>query len=79
VTPSRATPSASGATFARLDLITVPLGEELVAAAADARADLGCSLYDAFSAGLARLLEAPLYSADARAHGAYPGVRLITA
>ena len=65
--------------LARLDLITVPLGEELVAAAADARAGLGCSLYNAFSAGLASLLEAPLYSADARAHGAYPGVRLIGA
>ncbi|MBE0416750.1 MAG: type II toxin-antitoxin system VapC family toxin [Coriobacteriia bacterium] len=63
--------------LARLDLITVPLGEELVAAATDARADLGCSLYDAFSAGVASLLGAPLYSADARAHGAHPGVRLI--
>lgn len=65
--------------IARLDLITVPLGEELVAAAADARTALGCSLYDAFSAGLATLLEAPLYSADARAHAAHPGVRLIGA
>jgi len=65
--------------IARLELITVPLGEELVSAAADARADLSCTLYDAFSAGLATLLEAPLYSADVRAHGAHPGVRLITA
>ncbi|MFU8890806.1 MAG: type II toxin-antitoxin system VapC family toxin [Anaerosomatales bacterium] len=65
--------------LARLELITVPLGEELVAAAAEARASLGCTLYDAFSAGLATLLEAPLCSADVRAHGAYPGVRLITA
>jgi predicted nucleic acid-binding protein len=61
----------------RLDLVTVPLGEELVAAAAGARTSLGCTLYDAFSAGLAALLEAPLYSADVRAHGAHPGVRLI--
>lgn len=60
-----------------LDLVVVPLGDELVGAAARARATLGCALYDAFSAGLAELLEAPLYSADARAHGAYPGVRLL--
>jgi predicted nucleic acid-binding protein len=60
-----------------LDLVTVPLGDELVSAAADARTALGCSLYDAFSAGLATLLGAPLYSADARAHSAHPGVRLI--
>lgn len=65
--------------LARLELITVPLGDELVAAAAEARANLGCTLYDAFSAGLATLLQAPLYSADVRAHGAHPGVRLITA
>ena len=65
--------------LARLELITVPLGEELVAAAAGARTSLGCTLYDAFSAGLATLLEAPLYSADVRVHGAHPGVRLIGA
>ena len=61
----------------RLDLVTVPLGEELVRAAADAREALGCALYDAFAAGLATLLDAPLYSADARAHGAHPEVTLI--
>lgn len=65
--------------LARLELITVPLGGELVAAAAHARAELGCTLYDAFSAGLATLLEAPLYSADARAHAGYERVRLIGA
>ena len=61
----------------RLDLVTVPLGEELVGAAAHARESLGCAPYDAFAAGLATLLDAPLYSAEARAHGAHPGVRLI--
>ncbi len=60
-----------------LDLVTVPLGDELVGAAAGARTALGCALSDAFSAGLAYLLEAPLYSADVRAHGAQPGVRLL--
>lgn len=63
--------------LASQELITVPLGCELVAAAMKARAQLGCSLCDAFSAGLADLLGAPLYSADARAHGAHPRVRLI--
>ena len=61
----------------RLDLVTVPLGAELLGAAVEVRATLGCSLYDAFSAGLADLLEAPLYSADARAHGRHPRVRLL--
>ena len=48
-----------------------------VEAAARVRAQIGCTLYDAFSAGLAQLLDVPLYSADARAHGHLPGVRLI--
>lgn len=60
-------------------LATVPLGEELVGAAADAAERYGCALYDAFAAGLADLLDAPLYSADARAHGAHPQVRLVGA
>jgi predicted nucleic acid-binding protein len=56
----------------RVDIVTVPLGVELVEAAAAARVAYGCSLYDAFAAGLADLLGAPLYSADARAHGTHP-------
>ncbi len=62
----------------RVDLAVVPIGETLVAAAARQRDTLGCSLYDAFSCGLAELLDAPLYSADARAHGDFAGVRLLT-
>lgn len=65
--------------LSRFGLVTVPLGDELVSAAAAQRLTLGCSLYDAFSAGLADLLEAPLCSADARAHGAHPRVRLVGA
>jgi len=65
------------ADIAALELVTVPLGDELVRAAVRAREALGCSLYDAFAAGLATLLEAPLCSADARAHAAHPGVVLI--
>lgn len=60
-----------------VDLAVVPLGDELVAAAAAQKQALGCSLYDAFSAGLAQLLSAPLCSADERAHGAFPGLRLV--
>ena len=61
----------------RLELVTVPLGEELLQAAVSFRAAQGCSLYDAFSAGLADLLDAPLFSADARAHGGHARVRLV--
>lgn len=60
-----------------LELIAVPLGTELVEAAADLRSRFGCTLYDGFSAGLAMLLEASLYSADVRAHGRLAYVRLI--
>jgi predicted nucleic acid-binding protein len=61
----------------RLELVTVPLGDELLAAAVRFRAMHGRSLYDGFSAGLADLLDAPLYSADMRAHGQHARVRLI--
>lgn len=60
-----------------LDLAVVPPSTDLVAAAAQQREALGCSPYDAFAPGLASLLRAPLISADERAHGSYPGVRLI--
>jgi predicted nucleic acid-binding protein len=63
----------------RLDLATVPLGDELVGAAVSAAERLGCALYDAFAAGLSDLLDAPLYSADERAHGKHPRVRLVGA
>lgn len=58
-------------------LANVPLETDVVHAALDASARLGCALYDAFPAGLSDLLDAPLYSADARAHGAHPRVTLI--
>lgn len=61
----------------RLELVTVPLGDELVQAAVSVRREYGCALYDAFSAGLADLLDAPLYSADARAHGSHPRAKLL--
>lgn len=63
--------------LARLDLITTPPGDELISAAAAIRSECGCSLYDAFSAGLARLIGAELYSADGHAHAMLPGVTII--
>ncbi|MFA5844517.1 MAG: type II toxin-antitoxin system VapC family toxin [Coriobacteriia bacterium] len=60
-------------------LAVVPLGERLVGAAAQQRYRLECSLYDAFSAGLASLLNATLYSADAKAHGRFERVRILDA
>lgn len=53
------------------------LDDALMREALDVRARLGCSLYDAFSPALAGMLDAPLYSADRRAHAAWPGVVLI--
>ncbi|MBA4370274.1 MAG: hypothetical protein C0418_01695 [Coriobacteriaceae bacterium] len=58
-------------------LNAVPLTHEVVSEAAAQCEALGCSFYDALSPALASLLGGELVSADARAHGAYPGVRLI--
>ena len=55
----------------------VPLTEEVVVEAAEQCAALGCSFYDALAPACATLLGATLASADARAHGSYPGVLLI--
>jgi predicted nucleic acid-binding protein len=38
---------------------------------------LGCSLYDAVAPALAESLDAPLVSADRRAHALWPGVTLL--
>jgi predicted nucleic acid-binding protein len=55
----------------------VPLTDEVVREAAAQGDLLGCSFYDALAPAVASLLEATLVSADVRAHGAYPGVRII--
>jgi len=39
--------------------------------------ELGCSLYDAVAPALAQQLGVTLVSADRRAHGDWPGVRLV--
>lgn len=60
---------------ARLDI--VPLTDEVVREAAVQCDRLRCSFYDALAPAVASLLDATLVSADAKAHGAYPGVELI--
>lgn len=61
---------------ARLSVIT--LDSTLSLAAIEQCRGLDCTYYDALAPALAMLLEAPLYSADARAHARYPGVRLVS-
>lgn len=55
----------------------IPLTTEVIAEAARQCDALGCSFCDALAPACAVLLDATLASADARAHGAFPGVHLI--
>ena len=55
----------------------IPLTTEVIAEAAAQCESLGCSFYDSLAPACAVLLDATLASADARAHGAFPGVLLI--
>jgi predicted nucleic acid-binding protein len=63
--------------FAETRMRRVAPDDRLIRAAMEQSTLLGCDLYDAFPAGLAALLDAPLYSADAKAHGGFPGVVLV--
>lgn len=58
-------------------LDVVPLTDDVVREAAVQCEALGCAFYDSLAPAIASLLGATLVSADARAHGGYPGVRLI--
>ncbi len=49
------------------------VGDSLMRDALDIQERYGCALYDAVAPALAAELEAPLYSADRRAHGSWPG------
>ncbi len=60
----------AGIAIRRLDL-------ELLLAAVEECDYLHCSFYDSLAPALASLLDAPLYSADRRAHADYPGVVLL--
>ena len=55
----------------------IPLDDAVIAEAARQCDALGCSFYDALAPACAVLLDVTLASADARAHGAFPGVHLI--
>lgn len=55
----------------------LPLTDDIVTEAARQCDALGCSFYDALAPACAVMLDATLASADARAHGAFPGVLLI--
>jgi predicted nucleic acid-binding protein len=55
----------------------VPLTDAVVREATVQCERLGCCFYDSLAPAVASLLGATLVSADSRAHGAYPGVRLI--
>jgi predicted nucleic acid-binding protein len=58
-------------------LIAIGLDDRLAAAAFAQCEVLGCSFYEALAPALAEQLGATLYSADARAHAGFSGVRLI--
>jgi predicted nucleic acid-binding protein len=55
----------------------VPLDADLVREAAAQCAALGCSFYDSLAPAVAARFDATLVSADARAHGGFPGVRIV--
>lgn len=59
------------------DLTTVGLDDGVVEAAFALCGELRCTFYDALAPAIARRLDAPLYSADARAHAAYSHARLL--
>jgi predicted nucleic acid-binding protein len=63
--------------FADSGIKRVPPDDALIGAAIEMSTVLGCDLYDAFPPALASMLDAPLYSADRRAHGRFPGVVLV--
>jgi predicted nucleic acid-binding protein len=52
-----------------LDVRVAGIDDDLMHSALDLSGDLGCTLYDAMAPALAERLDAPLYSADRRAHG----------
>jgi len=56
----------------------VPLTDEVVGEAARQCELLDCAFYDALAPACAALLGGTLVSADERAHGAFPGVLVVT-
>lgn len=63
--------------FKSVGLVTVPPVAPVLEATLDQAAALGCDFYDACAPAIAVLLDAELFSADKRAHAAFPRVTLI--
>lgn len=63
--------------FERAGLITVPPVVPVLRETLQQASALGCDVYDACAPAIASLLGADLYSADRRAHAAFPDVTLI--
>ena len=61
----------------KADLTSIGLDDAVANAAFDQCRLLGCTFYDSLAPALAHLLDATLYSADARAHAGFPDVVLI--
>jgi predicted nucleic acid-binding protein len=73
-------PSAVPDAWRRIDAAVtaiVPLDADLVREAATQCAALGCSFYDSLAPAVAARFDATLVSADAKAHGGFPGVRIV--
>jgi len=62
---------------ARDEILVIGADAEFLRRALDVCERLDCTVYDAAAPALAELLDAQLVSADRRAHGAFPGVRII--
>ncbi|MCE5203017.1 MAG: hypothetical protein ABFC80_00230 [Coriobacteriales bacterium] len=58
-------------------IVSVPPHERVTDASLEQADRLGCDVYDACAPAVATLLDAPLYSANRRAHAACPGAVLI--
>lgn len=67
----------AAALFFTAGIVTVPPVAHVLQSTLDQAEALGCDFYDACAPAIASMLNAELYSADRRAHAAYPGVHLI--
>ncbi|MDO8848487.1 MAG: type II toxin-antitoxin system VapC family toxin [Coriobacteriia bacterium] len=63
--------------FSTAGMVTVPPVAHVMRRTLDQAAALGCDVYDACAPAIAAMLDAELFSADRRAHAAFPGVTLI--
>jgi predicted nucleic acid-binding protein len=64
-------------TVSRDEILVIGADEEFLRRALEMCERLGCTVYDAAAPALAEILGAQLVSADRRAHGEFPDVRII--